>query len=322
MYYVHFLSIFLLKFKMNNPITRRIENKEFVYYQNNHKIINKDTLSRIKKLHIPPKWAGVNISSSDIDYLQATGNDNKGRVQYVYHPMWVVLSKIEKYNRLKLFAKKLPLLLKTVNKKTHGPIDLTNKEYIIALIFRILNKTHSRIGNDHFAEENNTYGLTTLLKKHLSINGDVISLSFVGKKSIKQQFIFTDKICSIALKELKNIPGDRLFKTKNQDPITSNDINTYLKHIMGDDFTAKDFRTYAANDLFLKFILQRDIPNGITQTKRTINECYDEVAEELHHSRSICRSSYVMPIISEKYMENPYDFVSKRTSLDDIFKLY
>lgn len=307
---------------MNNPITRRFENKEFVYYHNGNKVINKDTLARIRKLHIPPKWINVNVAESETEYLQATGNDNKGRVQYIYHPVWIALSKIEKYNRLKLFAKQLPILLKNVNKKIHEPIDLTDKEYIISLIFRILNKTHSRIGNDHFAEENNTYGLTTLLKKHLSINGDIVSLSFVGKKNIKQQFIFTDKLCSSALKELKKIPGDRLFKTKNQDPITSNDINCYLKNIMGDDFTAKDFRTYAANDLFLKFILQKDIPQSITQTKKTINECYDEVAEELGHTRSVCRSSYVMPLIPERYLENPSEFVSKKPDLEDIFKLY
>jgi len=307
---------------MNNPITRKIEKKEFVYYHNGHKVINKDILMRINKLRIPPKWTNVNISNSETEYLQATGNDSKGRVQYIYHPIWIILSKIEKYNRLKLFAKKLPLLMKTVNQKIHGQIDLTDKEYVIALIFRILNKTHSRIGNDHFAEENNTYGLTTLLKKHLHLNGDSVGLSFIGKKSIKQQFLFTDKICSAALKELKNIPGDRLFKTKNQDPITSNDINTYLKNIMGDDFTAKDFRTYAANELFLKFILEKDIPTCITQTKKTINQCYDEVSDELHHTRSVCRSSYVMPIISEKYMESPDNFVKTVKSLNDIFKLY
>lgn len=288
---------------MSNFITRRVENKEFVYYSNGHKVINKDTLARIKKLHIPPKWVNVKISTNETDYLQATGNDNKGRVQYIYHPVWVAISKIEKYNRLKLFAKKLPILMKTVGKKAHGSVDLYDKEYIISIIFRILSKTHSRIGNDHFAEQNNTYGLTTLLKKHLSINGDTITISFIGKKNVKQQFIFTDKICSSALKELKkmcNNPDDRLFKTKNQDPITSNDINCYLKNIMGDDFTAKDFRTYAANDLFLKFILQKDVPCTVTQTKKTINECYDEVADELGHTRSVCRTSYVMPLIAEK----------------------
>jgi DNA topoisomerase-1 len=307
---------------MNNPITRKLENKEFIYLQNNKRIINDNILNRIRKLRIPPKWSNVNISNSETEYLQATGNDIKGRVQYIYHPVWIAISKLEKYNRLKLFVKKLPLLMKTVNKKMHGPIDLSNKEYIISLIFRILSKTHSRIGNDHFAEENNTYGLTTLLKTHVSTNGNTVSMSFVGKKSIKQQFIFTDKICSSALKELKKISGDRLFKTKDQESITSNDINSYLKNIMGGDFTAKDFRTYAANDLFLKFILQKDIPLNITQTKKTINDCYDEVAEELHHTRAVCKSSYVMPIISEKYISDPNDFVSKKLTLEDIFKLY
>lgn len=307
---------------MNSYITRHIENKEFVYYSNGHKVINKDILIRIKKLRIPPKWSNVKISDSDISYLQATGEDSKGRVQYVYHYIWIALSKIEKYNRLKLFTKKLPLLLKTVSRKIHEPIDLNNKEYIISLIFRILNKTHSRIGNDHFAEENNTYGLTTLLKKHVILNGDNITISFVGKKNVKQHFIFTDRISSNIMKELKKIPGDRLFKTKDLDPITSNDINGYLKNVMGNDFTAKDFRTYAANDLFLKFILRKEIPVNVTQTKKIINECYDEVAQNLHHTRSVCKSSYVMPIISEKYMENPTEFVSKNPSLEDIFKLY
>jgi DNA topoisomerase-1 len=307
---------------MDNQITRKLENKEFVYYLNGHKVINKDTLLRIKKLHIPPKWINVNVSTSDTNYLQATGDDSKGRVQYIYHPVWITLSKIEKYNRLKLFAKKLPLLMKSVNKKIHGTIDINDKEYIIALIFRILSKTYSRIGNDHFAEENNTYGLTTLLKKHLSINGDTVCLSFLGKKSIKQQFIFTDKLCCTVLKELKKISGDRLFKTIDQDPITSSDMNNYLKSIMGDDFTAKDFRTHAANDLFLKFILQKDIPLNITQTKRTINKCYDEVADSLGHTRSVCRSSYVMPLIPEKYTENPDNFKKTVKGLDDVFKLY
>jgi DNA topoisomerase-1 len=303
-------------------ITRKFINDKFIYFLEGKKITNDGTLMRIKKLHIPPKWTNVQISDSETDYLQATGNDIKGRVQYIYHPAWVALSKIEKYNRLKLFAKKLPLLMKMVNKKMHGPIDLNDKEYIISLIFRILNKTHSRIGNDHFAEENNTYGLTTLLKKHVVLNGDTISISFVGKKNIKQQFMFTDKICSDALKELKKIPGDRLFKTKDLESITSNDINCYLKTLMGDDFTAKDFRTYAANDLFLKFILQKDIPSSITQTRKTLNVCYDEVANELGHTRSVCRSSYVMPLISEKYIENPNNFTKTIKGLDDVFKLY
>jgi len=303
-------------------ILRTVKNKEFVYHRRGAAVVDKDTLCRIKKLHIPPKWTNVKISSSDTDYLQAIGSDAKGRVQYLYHPTWIALSKIEKYNRLKLFAKKLPLLMKCVNKTVSGSINLANKEYIISLIFRILEKTHSRIGNDHFAEENNTYGLTTLLKKHLSISGNTISLSFVGKKSVKQKLIFTDKLCCDVLKELKKIPGDRLFKTKDLDPIVSGDMNSYMKNIIGDDFTAKDFRTYAANDLFLKSLVQKDVPTSASQIKKVVNECFDEVAAELGHSRSICKTSYVMAIIPEKYTEDPTGFVAKNPTLDDIFKLY
>ena len=307
-------------------ITRKViindKKYSFVYYLNTKEITNKNTLERLRKLHIPPMWKNVKISTSEIDYLQATGEDSKGRIQYIYHPIWVELAKIEKYNRLKLFIKKLPLLMRTVDNKIHGPINLNDKEYIISLIFRILKKTHSRIGNECYAEENNTYGLTTLLKKHVILDGDNVIISFIGKKSIKQDFKFTDKICSTIIKELKKIPGDRLFKTSGQETITSSEINTYIKNIMGDNFTAKDFRTYAANDLFLKFILKKDIPQNITQIKKTINKCYDEVAEELHHTRAVCRSSYVMPIISEKYSESPVNFVKTTKTLNDIFLKY
>jgi len=305
-------------------ITREIKNKKFMYFLNNKQIFDQNTLERIRKLHIPPAWIDIKISISDTDYLQVTGNDNNkkhNRTQYIYHPLFVELSKIEKYDRLILFTKKLPLLIKYINKKLLGPINLNDKEYIIALIFRILDKTHSRIGNDCYAEENNTYGLTTLLKKHMTITGDKITFAFLGKKSVKQELVFTDQLTSNILKELRKIPGDRLFKTHDQVFIRSNDMNDYLKNIMGEDFTCKDFRTYSSNDLFLKILCSKELPVGITQTKRTINQCYDEVAEELGHTRAISRSSYVMPIISEHYMKDPVKFIKSKPTLDDIFNL-
>lgn len=304
-------------------ITRIKEGENFVYYdKHNKRITNKDTLERIKKLHIPPNWKNVLVSDSDTDYLQTTGIDTKGRTQYIYHPVWVSISRIEKYDRMKLFAKKLPVLMKIMDKKIHDSMDLEDKEYIVSLIFRILKITHSRIGNDHFAQENNTFGLTTLQKKHVSIDSNNVRIAFVGKKNVKQTFSFNDKLCSKILQELKKIPGERLFKTKSQDCITSNDINNCIRSIMGEDFSAKDFRTYAANELFLKSIHEKDIPSGTTQMKKIINECYDEVAEELGNTRSICKTSYVMPIISEKYKEDPKKFLSKNRTLEDLFKLY
>lgn len=299
-------------------ITRKIIKDKFEYYYLGKQVKNEKILNRIRKLHIPPKWNNIKISISETEYLQATGQDDKKRTQYIYHPVWIALSKIEKYDRLKSFSKKLLLLKNSVDTKLKGKIDLSDKEFIITLIIKILLETHSRIGNDYFAEENNTYGLTTLLKKHVTIENDIIYISFIGKKGIKQSFDFVNKTCSDIITGLKKIPGNRLFKTTNGDIITSNDINNYLKVIMEGEFTAKDFRTYAANNLFLKFILKP----SCTQTIKHINNCYDKVAEELHHTRSVCKSSYVMPIISEKYLENPVNFIKNIKTLEDIFKLY
>ena len=301
-------------------ITRNIKNKTFIYYLGSKQVTNKDTLERISKLHIPPKWTSVRVSSSDTDYLQATGEDSKGRVQYIYHPIFVELGKIEKYDRMKLFASKLPVLIKHVSKKLTSRMNLSDREYIIALIFRILTKTHSRIGNDCYSKENHTYGLTTLLKKHLSISGDTITLAFVGKKNVKQQLVFTDKLSAHVLRELRKIPGDRLFKTLDGTPIRSVDMNDYLKSIIGEDFTCKDFRTYASNELFLQKLYTKEIPTSMTQAKKILNTCYDEVAQELGHTRAISRASYVMPCISQSYLEDPAKFIRAKHTLSDILK--
>jgi len=236
-------------------ITRDIQNKKFVYYQNGKQILDKNVLERIRKLHIPPMWNDIKIANLDTDYLQSTAIDKKGRTQYIYHPIFNELNKIEKYDRIALFAKKLPLLINHVNKKLLSG-NINDKEYIIALIIRILSKTHSRIGNDVYAEDNKTFGLTTLLKRHINISGDTITLSYIGKKSIKQKLIFTDAKSSKILKDLINLRGDRLFKTNDGQIIRSQDINDYIKNIMGDDFSAKDFRSYNSNDLFLKTLLK------------------------------------------------------------------
>lgn len=285
------------------------------------KIVDETILNRIKKLCIPPAWINVQISTSDVDYLQATGYDSKGLKQYIYHPVWNTLMKMEKYNRLKDFTRRLPCVASATSKVLNGPIMLDSKEYVAALIFKILQKTHSRIGNDCFAEKNNTYGLTTLLKKHVTVKGASIYISFVGKKNITQQFEFKDPQLSKIMTELLKIPGDRLFKTSKGEHITSADINMYLKDKMKGDFTAKDFRTHAANYLFLKFLLKMEIPTTKGGFVRTANEVYDKVAEELGNTRAVCKTSYVMPIIFEKYSENPSQFVAKNPTLADILVL-
>jgi DNA topoisomerase-1 len=296
-------------------ITRCKIGKSFVYLNINKQITDTNTLERIRKLHIPPNWTNINISTRDTDYLQVTGNDTKGRTQYIYHPVWVELAKIEKYERMKLFTTKVEIIKKRINGILSKKMDLTSKEYIIALLFRIMLLTHSRVGNDQYAEENNTYGLTTLLKKHVKINGSNVILSFLGKKSIKQELKFIDPVSARILTELIKIPGPRLFKTKFEEHIRSLDMNNYLHEITGVEITCKDFRTYSSNNLFIKILCSKPIPITQSEIKRTINQCYDEVAEYLGHTRAVSKSSYVMPIIAENYARSPQLFVKSKPSI-------
>lgn len=301
--------------------SEHIIRKNDKYYLNDKEITDENTLNRIRKLCIPPNWTDVKIAKDSTDYLQVTAYSKKDpnkKTQYIYHPLFIELTKSEKYDRLKTFIKKLPLLIKYVSKKLSTPIDLENKEYIIALMFRILLKTHSRIGNDCYADDNGTFGLTTLLKKHLTIIGDEICLSFVGKKSIKQKLIFTDKKCAAILNQLRKLPNERLFKTKDGDEIKSTDMNDQLKEIMGSEaFTCKDFRTYSANNLFLMFLMGKNPSDCI---KKNISECYEEVACELGHTKAICKSSYICPLIAEQYIKDPVKFVERNPTLLEILK--
>ncbi len=298
---------------MNITRKKNVKNiKRFTYYRNGKKIIDKPTLERIDRLHIPPMWDNVLVSENITDYLQATGKDEKGRTQYIYHPVWVELSKVEKYARLARFNKLLPQLTKQINQKLSGSVDTSSREYLIALVFRILSNTHARIGNECYADENNTYGLTTLTKNHMKIysNGN-IKFSFIGKKGVSQNLNFRDTVCLKALKEFSKIPGERLFQTTDQQPLKAIEMNEYLKNKMGEDFTCKDFRTHGSNVLFLKILCKQEAPTSITGSKRILNKVYDEVAEQLGHTRAISKKSYVMPMIGERFLENPGYFLGK-----------
>lgn len=283
-------------------------------YNTGKKVILESTMERINKLRIPPMWEDVEISASDTEYLQVTGKDAKGRTQYIYHPLFVTLTDTEKYSRLGKFCKKLPLLEKKVSEDFSVP-NLENRDYIIALMFKIMMKTHSRIGNDCYADDNNTFGLTTLTKKHMTIENSNVVFDFIGKKSVRQILSFKDNKIADALNKLKKIPGNRLFMTKTGQIIKSNDMNDYLRDVIGEEFSCKDFRTYASNLLFIQKLCEiPTIPTTKKETETNIKNTYDSVAEELGHTRAISKSSYVMPLLAEKYLENPMIFYGQKNS--------
>lgn len=299
-----------------------IYDRKFEYFKNGVKIVDEQVLMRIKKNCIPPAWTDVKISNLDTDYLQVRGVDSKNRTQYKYHPMWNKLAKKEKYKRLEQFITKLPGLIRHINKNLSN-FDTRNNEHIILLVIKILTKTYSRIGNDIHTEANNTYGLTTLLKKHIKINESVININYIGKKNIKQSFSFTDEICSNALKKLLLISGDRLFKTSDHQFVRSLDVNNYIKNIMEGDYTSKDFRTYGSNIMLLDMLYRRKhVLESDTEAKKFLNECCDKVASIIGHTTNVSKTNYIYPIIIEQYTKDYNGFVGSKLPVSDLLKKF
>jgi len=273
----------------------------FEYYgPDGGKVRDKNTLDRIKLLAIPPQWEDVLISTSGTDYLQATGVDNKERVQYIYHPMWNQVTKDDKYKRMGHFAQKMD---EFNNRLCEDPS-------LISTMFRIIQKSHIRIGNESYAKENGTYGLCTLEKKHVTVKGDKVRLRFTGKKGIQHDISFRDARCASAIRVLLTLPGPRLFKTGLKN-INSQDLNEYLQSTMGPEFTCKDFRTYASNLLFLQSLVKIPPSEKITERRKTLRDIFNQTAEKLGHTNTISKKSYVMPIISENYLTTPELFYAK-----------
>lgn len=257
---------------------------------------------RIKNLKIPPNWKSVKVSKSPLDYLQATGYDAKGKIQYIYHPLFIELTNQEKFLRLKEFVSAFDKINQTIKKD----------KSLIAFLFKLLQKTYIRVGNDCYAKENKTYGLTTLEKRHFIIKSDhEIEIKFNGKRSVVQKIIIKDPYLIRGIKQLikDKSNNDRIF-----DPITAIDMNNYLKQF-GQEFTVKDFRTYYSNILFIEK-LQENIGSRelIRVGTSLINKTYDFVAEKLGHSKGISKKAYIYPGIAERFLEDPGYFRNRSPS--------
>lgn len=250
---------------------------------------------RKKRLGIPPNWTDVWVSPDPCAHLQATGKDQRGRVQYIYHPMWVLLSQDEKYKRMARFQKLLPKLTKA----------LREEGGILDLMFRILRKTHIRVGNEAYAKENGTYGLCTLLSEHIRIRGSQVTFQFIGKKGVPQLVRISDKKVATQLAPLLGARGVRVFNK------TPEDLNEFLQRHMGKEFTCKDFRTYASNILFLKNLVTRKPPDTLTERKKVLKEVYMDTAARLGHTKEISKKSYVMPVVSDRYLRDPLFFFGR-----------
>ncbi len=264
---------------------------------------NQADLERINKLVIPPAWTEVWISPKKNGYLQAVGKDAAGRKQYKYHAEWVSRKSDHKYFRLLEFGKTLPKARKQIAK------DLKRKNFdqrkVLAVCLQVIQHTFIRIGNEAYKKTYGSYGLSTLKDQHFKQKGDQFTLSFVGKKGVKQNVVLADKSLAKLIKKSKDIPGQELFQyyisDKEHRAVDSGMINDYIKEITESDFTAKDFRTWGGTLEALRQLASCTACNPDMAKKKVIIEVLDCVANKLGNTRAVCKSSYVYPLLLETF---------------------
>ncbi|WP_454783552.1 DNA topoisomerase IB [Legionella sp. WA2022007384] len=299
------------------PGISREKNKDsFIYFDpNGTKITNKKTLQRIASLCIPPAYTRVWISPFENSHIQATGRDIKGKKQYCYHPLWKVIRDENKFKSLIPFGRMLPIVRKKVKRELNKPA-LMNKPQVICAIIYLLDNFFIRIGNTIYEKLNNSYGITTLRKKHLELSSTKAILDFKGKNSHPWHVILKDKKLIKILKKCESIPGYRLFKylDENNNPIeiSSQDVNLYLQNLTQCDFTAKDFRTWAA----CKEVLYR--LSKINYDAEQLKNIILEVADLLGHTPTICKKCYILPEIINQWKKNNLElWVKKHPTLKE-----
>ncbi len=261
-------------------------------------------LARIKSLAIPPAWEDVWICQHTNGHLQATGRDSRGRKQYRYHQQWREVRDEMKYDHLAEFGLHLPLIRKVVDKELARPGISRTK--VLATIVYLLESTMIRIGNDAYAKNNQSFGLTTLRNRHVQVNGSQIEFHFRGKSGIEHQIQLRDSRLARIIKRIKDLPGYELFQYMDSDglrhAIDSSDVNEYLKEITGRDYTAKDFRTWSGTvhtTLALRSLQQF---TTVAEAKKNITQAIEAAAKKLGNTPAICRKCYVHPLIIENYM--------------------
>jgi len=286
---------------------RRIRDGDaFLYEGPNGAAVSEDDLQRIKSLAIPPAWTDVWICSRPNGHLQATGRDARGRKQYRYHPRWRATRDETKYGRLMAFAHALPAIRKRVEEDLARPG--LPREKVLATVLRLLEETHIRVGNEEYARANDSYGLTTLRDDHARIEGSKLRFRFRGKSGKEHQIDVRDPRLARIVKRSRDLPGEELFQYLTDDgehlPISSTDVNDYLREISGQEFSAKDFRTWAGTVLTARALAEIGDYSSQAESKRNINAAIESVAGRLGNTRAVCRKCYVHPAVIDSYVDH------------------
>ena len=289
------------------PGIRRLRSgKGFRYVGPSKKAVNDPkTLERIKSLVIPPAWTDVWISPLENGHLQATGRDGKGRKQSRYHPRWRDVRDEAKYERMVVFAKALPRIRRRVSRDLRLPGMARPK--VLATIVRLLETTFIRVGNEEYVKQNGSYGLTTLRNRHANVRGDTIQFSFRGKSGKEHCVEISDPRVARVVRRCQDLPGQELFEYTDENgelrDVSSTDVNDYLREITGQEFTAKDFRTWAGTLLASQFLWQYETHRTEAQAKRAIVQTVKAVADRLGNTAAVCRKAYIHPSVLEAPLE-------------------
>jgi DNA topoisomerase-1 len=266
---------------------------------------DEQTLQRIRALAIPPAWRDVWICPDPRGHLQATGRDARGRKQYRYHPRWRQVRDEAKYDRILDFAAALPALRRRVDQDMS--VSGLPRTKVVAAVAQLLEKTLIRVGNEEYARDNHSFGLTTMRDDHARVSGSTIRFRFKGKSGKFHDISFSDARLARIVKRCQELPGRELFQYLDEDGqvqnIGSADVNEYLRMVMGREFTAKDFRTWTGTVLAARALRELEGFGSDTQAKKNILQAVEAVAGVLGNTRSVCRKCYIHPAIIDAYLD-------------------
>jgi len=288
---------------------RRLGSKEkgfFYRYPDSGETVREEkVLKRIENLKIPPAWEDVHIARGPSAKVQAVGYDSAGRIQYLYNPKYRERKEREKFERILRFADRLPEMRRITSE--HLRHEKLDREKVLATMARLMNAAHLRVGEERYARKNKTYGIATLRRRHLKIEGDTMVFEYTGKWGKVQRQAVTDKTLRQIVEECVALPGYEVFKYVDDEGeiknVKSRDLNLYIKEVMGSEFTAKDFRTWAGTLVAAVKLAELGATEDLKAAEKNVLAAIDAVAERLGNTRAIARSSYVSPRVIEHYME-------------------
>lgn len=286
-------------------IERQRVGRGFKYYSDQVEIRDKNEVVYYDSLAVPPAWKDVKIARSPNAKILATGYDNAGRLQYIYNPKFRQRQDKEKFDRILRFARALPKMRQVTSR--HLRRQQLDREKVLAAIVQLMDRAYFRVGNEIYAKENQSYGLTTIRSKHTTVRGDTIVFDFIGKSGQEQLQKIKDPKLADIVKQLDDLPGYEIFKYYDDDgnlqPVSSADVNAYIKDIMGEEFSAKDFRTWGGTLLAAAELGNIERARHKKERQMAITECVKKVAERLGNTPAIARSSYIDPRIIKAFMD-------------------